>query len=203
MKATMGGIACGALMTFTVLVSADAQALDREGACAGDRGAAFGLCLAYCSALKCDAQESPGNARACSKVGQLYYRTTGMQPPCVRPTCPCSSLNVTSILAANWVDEIGDCSIASNSSGIGLSYELLLRDASFDDNTDNTFFKAGDLSGISRCTATGTIDGEPIDEDITGLSEGELAECIRIIREAAQRLEGGAVGEGNNSCGEP
>jgi hypothetical protein len=48
---------------------------------AGLRGRAFGLCTAWCEALDCDAE---GRGPACDRVGAVYERLVGGQPPCAR-----------------------------------------------------------------------------------------------------------------------
>lgn len=49
---------------------------------AGLQGAAFGLCVAYCDALACDAD---GSATACQALAARYEARTGVLPPCTLP----------------------------------------------------------------------------------------------------------------------
>jgi hypothetical protein len=57
-----------------------------ETICAGQVGAAHGLCTAYCEAMDCDSANPQASPTACSKVRENYVKHTGQAPPC---DCPC------------------------------------------------------------------------------------------------------------------
>jgi hypothetical protein len=50
------------------------------------RGAAGGLCIAYCEAMDCDAAAPNASARACDRLASRFARHSGgAPPPCVHP----------------------------------------------------------------------------------------------------------------------
>jgi hypothetical protein len=50
------------------------------------RGAASGLCIAYCEAMDCDSATPNASARACDRVASRFARhSRGALPPCVQP----------------------------------------------------------------------------------------------------------------------
>jgi hypothetical protein len=59
-----------------------------EEPCAGQSGAALGLCTAYCEAMDCDAASPTASPQACGQVGDGFEALTGERPPCER--CPCN-----------------------------------------------------------------------------------------------------------------
>src|SRR6185369_425379 len=58
-----------------------------ETICAGQTGAAHGLCTAYCEAMDCDSANPQASPTACAKVAANFTRITGQGSlPC---DCPC------------------------------------------------------------------------------------------------------------------
>lgn len=53
-----------------------------DGICADLRGAAWGLCHAYCEAMECDTENPNAAEDACMAVGARFERLTGDLPPC-------------------------------------------------------------------------------------------------------------------------
>jgi hypothetical protein len=75
--------ATGAEAVVGALGVDDVTALTGDACTDADlRGAAFGLCTAWCEALDCDARLPD---RACERVGAAFERRTGSRPPCERP----------------------------------------------------------------------------------------------------------------------
>ncbi len=58
-----------------------------ENACNGLKGAAHGLCTAYCEAMDCGSVNAQASQKACDKVGAHFQEITGQRPPC--DFCPC------------------------------------------------------------------------------------------------------------------
>ncbi len=58
-----------------------------EDVCAGESGAAFGLCNAYCEAMDCDSDAQQASDKACDKVFSLFMNITGNEPPCETVVC--------------------------------------------------------------------------------------------------------------------
>lgn len=203
MQARVVSFAFGVVIALSLFGSAGVQARGaRDGACAGERGAAFGLCVAYCVALDCDAEHRHAGARACGRLQAAYLRFTGLRPPCVRATCPCSSFDANSIAAATWAkDERNLCGTLMNPTTGGVAHQLELID---EGASDRTFFTAGELGGEPSCSAFGLSNGEPINEELVPISEEEVAECIRVLQDAAQTLvASGVLSADNNFCGTP
>ena len=66
----------------------DGQTPSEETVCDSQRGAAYGLCTAYCEAMDCDSPAPQASPTACSRVRGNYERITGLPLPC-EATCPC------------------------------------------------------------------------------------------------------------------
>jgi hypothetical protein len=52
------------------------------GICDDLRGAAWGLCHAYCEAMECDTPNPHAAANACMVVGARFQQIAGTLPPC-------------------------------------------------------------------------------------------------------------------------
>jgi len=69
-----------------------------ETICAGQVGAAHGLCTAYCEAMDCDSASPQASSTACAKVRANYLRITGQAGlPC---DCPCVNQ------LPGWIDSV-------------------------------------------------------------------------------------------------
>ena len=62
-----------------------------ETVCDGQRGAAFGLCNAYCEAMDCDSPAPHASPKACDQVRTKFEKITGSSMPCDASQCPCSA----------------------------------------------------------------------------------------------------------------
>jgi hypothetical protein len=69
----------------------DHQTPSRETICDSQRGAAFGLCNAYCEAMDCDSSQPEASPTACSRVKSNYQRITGLSLLPCEVVCPCGA----------------------------------------------------------------------------------------------------------------
>lgn len=69
--------------------TADGETPAVEDVCAGQIGAAFGLCNAYCEAMDCDSADPLASPEACGRVQDKYQTLTGANLPCEN-ACPCA-----------------------------------------------------------------------------------------------------------------
>ena len=60
----------------------DGETPAQEVVCAGEAGAAFGLCNAYCEAMDCDSAIPQATENACNRVGDKFINITGRDLPC-------------------------------------------------------------------------------------------------------------------------
>jgi len=58
-----------------------------EHVCDAEKGAAYGLCNAYCQAMDCDSAEPSASATACQKVADKFVQIAGRPVPCSEQ-CP-------------------------------------------------------------------------------------------------------------------
>jgi len=58
-----------------------------EHICDAEKGAAYGLCNAYCQAMDCDSAEPSASVTACQKVSDKFMQIVGRPVPCSVP-CP-------------------------------------------------------------------------------------------------------------------
>ncbi|HEY9421670.1 MAG TPA: hypothetical protein VIW92_09660, partial [Thermoanaerobaculia bacterium] len=87
-------LALGSLLVstgFSWAETPDGQTPSEETVCDSQRGAAYGLCTAYCEAMDCDSPAPQASPTACSRVRGNYERITGLPLPC-EATCPCNAL---------------------------------------------------------------------------------------------------------------
>ena len=61
-----------------------------ETVCDNEKGAAFGLCNAYCEALDCSDPKQRASNEACTVLKRKFEAMTGRQMPC-EVTCPCGA----------------------------------------------------------------------------------------------------------------
>ena len=59
-----------------------------EHICDAEKGAAYGLCNAFCQAMDCDSDTPSASENACQKVANKFMNITGRQVPCSEPSCP-------------------------------------------------------------------------------------------------------------------
>ena len=59
-----------------------------EHICDAEKGAAYGLCNAYCQAMDCDSETPSASGTACQKVANKFINITNRQVPCSEPSCP-------------------------------------------------------------------------------------------------------------------
>lgn len=75
----------------------DGQTPSEETVCNGQKGAAFGLCNAYCEAMDCDSPAPHASPKACEKTRSQFERITGSAMPCdAVSSCPCGQLELFS-----------------------------------------------------------------------------------------------------------
>lgn len=90
--------AASILMSFLVVTVVTAEGTPdgippaKESICDVYKGAAYGLCNAYCEAMDCDSSSPDASSTACSKVGEKFAQITGSQPPCDN-ACPFNNEN--------------------------------------------------------------------------------------------------------------
>jgi len=65
----------------------DGKTPAEETVCDGQKGAAYGLCNAYCEAMDCDNPDHKASQKACDKVLANYVKKTGESPPCDLKNC--------------------------------------------------------------------------------------------------------------------
>jgi hypothetical protein len=75
------------VFAFTFLSTNPVFAQIELSDCAGEVGAAFGLCNAYCEAMDCDSDFPNANETACNKVFDKFVTSTGGEPPCLVNLC--------------------------------------------------------------------------------------------------------------------
>src|SRR4051812_4702169 len=83
----------------------DGKPPSEETVCDSLKGAAFGLCNAYCEAMDCDSPHPQASPTACARVRRNFEKHSGGQPLPCEVTCPCpESLPLFADLAAGQVD---------------------------------------------------------------------------------------------------
>lgn len=63
----------------------------QETVCDNEKGAAFGLCNAYCEAMDCTDPNQKASDNGCEAVKRNFEKKTGRPLPCLL-TCPCAGL---------------------------------------------------------------------------------------------------------------
>ena len=63
----------------------------RETVCDNEKGAAYGLCNAYCEAMDCTDPNQKASNKGCESVKKNFEKKTGRPLPCLM-TCPCAGL---------------------------------------------------------------------------------------------------------------
>jgi hypothetical protein len=88
LKVSLAILLCLGLGTVVSAQTPDGETPSQEDVCDGQKGAAFGLCNAYCEAMDCDSDNPNANAKACDRVKGNFERITGERLPCDL-FCPC------------------------------------------------------------------------------------------------------------------
>jgi hypothetical protein len=132
-----------------------------ESICDVYKGAAYGLCNAYCEAMDCDSTSPDASNTACSKVGEKFAQITGEQPPC-DSACPFNNENFPL-----WSEII---------SGTGNITDC------YDDDDIGSLPERTVLGGVStevpfpgafvQCLMTSALDPYICDSDIVGGEDG-------------------------------
>jgi hypothetical protein len=74
--------------SIAVAQTPDGQPPSIEDPCKFEKGAAYGLCNAYCAAMDCSSANPAASPAACQKVRNKYTQLTGNEIPCELP-CIC------------------------------------------------------------------------------------------------------------------
>lgn len=69
----------------------DGKTPSEETVCDNEKGAAFGLCNAYCEAMDCTDPNQRSSDTACEAVKRNFEKKTGRPLPCALQ-CPCNSV---------------------------------------------------------------------------------------------------------------
>ena len=98
--------------------------------CAGETGATFGLCKAYCEAMDCDSANPRASAGECDNVSGRFFEMTGRDLPCLSPRV--GALDWGLYARPRICDEGGGNSIrevcyAGSLSGVGRPYRRMER----------------------------------------------------------------------------
>lgn len=102
-------IVTACVINFPVLAeTADGVTPAVEDVCAGQIGAALGLCNAYCEAMDCDSADALAAPEACGRVRDKYQTLTGSDLPCEDGTCPCNSFTIAPS-EIGWTASNGVC----------------------------------------------------------------------------------------------
>ncbi|HWM90827.1 MAG TPA: hypothetical protein VN493_08680 [Thermoanaerobaculia bacterium] len=140
----------------------DGQTPSEETVCDGQKGAAFGLCNAYCEAMDCDHPTPHASPKACEKVKSNFEKITGSSLPCEASPCPCSAELELFAAFESGSETISSCVSASG--------ETILF------TEDSRFVSVSIFTG--GCQANN-------EEPFVPLTEEEIGICSQILIEAA------------------
>lgn len=154
-----------ALLVIAVPAAAktpDGQTPAEETVCDGQKGAAFGLCNAYCEAMDCDSPAPHAAPKACEQVRTKFERITGSALPCdAVASCPCGQLELFSAFTSG-TETINFCLSTSSDTSVYTEdgrYVVVLPGAG--------------------CQANGEEPFVPLTEDEAGI-------CVQALRDAAE-----------------
>ena len=83
-----GALLCVLLPSLTsAMGTPDGLPPPMEHVCDAEKGAAYGLCNAYCQAMDCDSVAPNASDTACQKVSNKFMQLTGRPVPCSE-SCP-------------------------------------------------------------------------------------------------------------------
>jgi hypothetical protein len=135
-----------------------------ETVCDNEKGAAFGLCNAYCEAMDCDSPNHHASDGACAAVKKNFEKKTGRPLPC-DVTCPCGGL----------LPVFGD--IVNGTAGVQL---CLIDDSFISVITDSDDF----AMVVAGPPPTCSVDLEPPFVELTAT---EALVCRVTLRQAAEK----------------
>lgn len=139
-----------------------------ETVCDSYKGAAHGLCVAYCEARHCDKTSRPG----CDNIRARFQKITGiMQMPCER--CPCWDAAELQAITSDNVSQHHSCWFGSDADQEFLS-----------DDTISFSAVVKEISEYNVCTTSHGGNRRSI-MDIT---DEEVAYCLRDIRQRCVEL---------------
>jgi hypothetical protein len=106
-KISLALILCLGLAGVATAQTPDGETPAQEDVCDDEKGAAFGLCNAYCEAMDCDSDNPNANSKACDRVKANYTRITGEDRfPCEALECPCYTAE--QLQAAGPINQCGE-----------------------------------------------------------------------------------------------
>jgi len=118
------------LMTLMSILIFTSYAVAQDDPCAGESGAGYGLCSAYCVAMNCDDPEmQQASDQACVRVAENYEKIMGKPLVCTVIFSPCwvdadeivtyvNSWNNPPVVDINCQDYVNDPGIWPNNTGI-------------------------------------------------------------------------------------
>jgi hypothetical protein len=158
------------IAVFSVLVIAgsvfgktpDGKPPSKETVCDMEKGAAFGLCNAYCEAMDCTDPNQHASDKGCEQVKANFIKMTGRPLPC-ETTCPCFGLHPLFAEIASKAVKVDRCL--------------------FNDNMLFVVTEDEDFALINNVPATCSVNGEG---PIVNLTESQLMSCRIALRRAAE-----------------
>ncbi len=140
----------------------DGQTPSRETVCDNERGAAYGLCNAYCEAMDCTDPNQRASNQGCESVKNNFEKKTGRPLPCLM-TCPCPGL----------LDLFADI----------VSGEVTVASCTFSDRFFTVTTEDGESAVIDSRGGNCNVNGEP---PFVELSEMETLVCRVTLRKAVE-----------------
>jgi hypothetical protein len=141
----------------------DKQPPSQETVCSNEKGAAFGLCNAYCEAMDCTDPNQHASDEGCNAVKREFEQLTGRPMPCA-VQCPCNDMLALFASISKKTVKVEQCTFAPN-----VLYVVT---------------NAGDFALISDgppplCSANG-------EAPFVELTDSELLACRVALRKAAE-----------------
>lgn len=143
----------------------DGKPPSQETICDNEKGAAFGLCNAYCEAMDCTDPNQRASNRGCEQVKANFMKKTGRPLPC-DVTCPCG----------NTLQLFADIE-----SGAAVVQQCIMTDTFLFVQVDS-----GDIAVIGGDMPTCSVNSEA---PFVNLSDAELLAC-RITLQRAVTAQG-------------
>src|SRR4051794_18845112 len=94
MRKSMWSVVAGVIVVVAGAAFAktpDKQPPSEETVCSNEKGAAFGLCNAYCEAMDCTDPEQAASDKGCQAIKANFEKLTGRPLPC-EVQCPCAGM---------------------------------------------------------------------------------------------------------------
>jgi hypothetical protein len=78
------GVVLASILGFALCLepAEAANGTNADSQCSKLSGASFGLCTAFCDAMKCASDKPSAHKKACDKVENQFRQVTGTVPPC-------------------------------------------------------------------------------------------------------------------------